>query len=136
MRSDPSAEPKKRADPIRMSERLARVQRLRRREDYQRCYRQGRRRHGALATLYFVPNELSHPRVGITVSRKVGKSVVRHRLKRRIKEVYRRWEERGRLPALDVVVHLKPAAANSDFPSLRKELLRLLRGLMRGERRP
>lgn len=115
-----------------MSERLTQHEKVRRRADYLRCYRRGRRRHGSLAILYFVPNERSHPRIGITASRKVGKAVVRHRLKRRVKEIYRRWKERDQLPALDLVVHLKPAAAGSDFPTLRKELLSLLHSLRRG----
>ncbi|HEY7215351.1 MAG TPA: ribonuclease P protein component, partial [Thermoanaerobaculia bacterium] len=54
-------------------ERLTSEERLRRRTDYLRCYRTGRRRHGPLAILYFVPNQLGHPRLGITASRKVGK---------------------------------------------------------------
>jgi ribonuclease P protein component len=110
-------------------ERLTSEERLRRRKDYLGCYRTGRRRHGSFAILYFVPNQLGHPRLGITASRKVGKAVVRQRLKRRIKEVYRRWQDRGRLPALDLVVHLKPEARKSDFPALRAELLRLFGGL-------
>ena len=110
-------------------ERLTSEEKLGRRTDYLRCYRTGRRRHGPLAILYFVPNQLGHPRLGITASRKVGDAVARHRLKRRIKEVYRRWQDRGRLPALDLVVHLKPEAGKSDFPALRTELTRLLGGL-------
>jgi ribonuclease P protein component len=110
-------------------QRLPPEERLRRRADYLRCYRTGRRRHGSLAILYFLPNQLEAPRLGITASRKVGNSVVRHRLKRRIKEVYRRWQDRGLLPALDLVVHLKPEAGKSDFPALRSELLRLLSAL-------
>jgi ribonuclease P protein component len=113
----------------RAGESLTSEERLRRRKDYLGCYRTGRRRHGSLTILYFVPNQLGHPRLGITASRKVGKAVVRHRLKRRIKEVYRRWQDRGRLPALDLVVHLKPEAGKSDFPALRAELLRLFGSL-------
>lgn len=56
--------------------------------------------------------------------------MVRHRLKRRIKEVYRRWKDRGKLPALDLVVHLKPEAGGSDFRTLRSELLRLFSGVL------
>jgi len=110
-------------------ERLPPEHRLRRRADYLRSYRTGRRRHGPLAIVYFVPNQLGHPRIGITASRKVGNAVVRHRIRRRIKEVYRRWQDRGNLPALDLVIHLKPEAGKSDFPGLRSELLRLLGGL-------
>jgi ribonuclease P protein component len=119
------------------SQRLLPKERLRRRADYLRCYRTGRRRHGALAILYFVPNQLGHPRLGITASRKVGPAVVRQRIKRRIKEVYRRWKDRDRLPAMDLVVHLKPEARQADFDALQAELLRLFSGLLpRREPRP
>jgi ribonuclease P protein component len=111
-------------------QRLPSEERLRRRADYLRCYRTGRRRHGALAILYFVPNQIGHPRIGITASRKVGNAVLRHRLKRRIKEIYRRWIDRGKLPSLDLVVHLKPEAGGADFRTFRTELLRLLSGVL------
>ncbi len=110
-------------------ERLPRAERLRRRSDYQKCYREGRRRHGALSILYSAPNGLPHPRLGMTVSRKVGGAVVRVRLKRRIREIYRRWSERSRLPAFDLVVHVKPAAAAASFEELRAELQAQLRSL-------
>ena len=112
------------------SQRLLPAERLRRRADYLRCYRTGRRRHGSLAILYFVPNQLGHPRLGITASRKVGPSFVRHRIKRRIKEIYRRWNDRAHLPALDLVIHLKPEARGSDFESLRADLMRLFAGVL------
>jgi ribonuclease P protein component len=112
-------------------ERLLSAEKVRRRADYLRCYRTGRRRQGGLAILYFAPNQAGAPRLGITASRKVGKAVVRQRLKRRIKEIYRRWQDRGKLPPLDLVVHLKPEAGAADFQSLRTELMRLLAGLPR-----
>jgi ribonuclease P protein component len=118
------------AEPApRTGERLLSAERLRRRADYLRCYRAGRRRHGALATVYFAPNQLGHPRLGITASRKVGKAVVRQRLRRRIREIYRRWKDRGALPPLDLVIHLKVEAGTSNFETLRAELLRLLGSL-------
>ncbi len=112
------------------SQRLLPGERLRRRADYLRCYRTGRRRQGSLALLYFVPNHLGHPRIGITASRKVGPAFVRHRIKRRIKEIYRRWNERGNLPALDFVLHLKPEARSSEFEALRADLMRLFAGVL------
>ena len=112
------------------SQRLLPTETVRRRADYLRCYRTGRRRHGGLAILYFAPNEAGYPRIGITASRKVGIAVIRHRLKRRIKEIYRRWQDRRKLPPMDLVVHLKPEAGAADFESVRVELLRLLSGLL------
>jgi ribonuclease P protein component len=107
-------------------------ERLRHRREFLDCYRQGRRRHGALLILYAYPNAMGHPRLGITASRKVGGAVLRHRLKRRLKEVYRRWSGRSGLPAMDLVVHVKPEARRADFPALRRDLERLLKGLTPG----
>ena len=114
-------------------ERLTREQTLRRSSDYVRCYRRGRRLRGALARLHYARNDLGHPRLGITASRKVGKAVVRNRLKRRVREIFRRWPERQGLPPVDVVVHLLPAAGAADFRSFRDELLKQLGRLRRRE---
>jgi len=110
--------------------------RLRRRRDYLRAYRTGRRRGGRFATLFFVANDVGTARLGITASRKVGKSVVRQRLKRRVREIYRRWERRSDLPPLDLVVNLKPAASEGDFTELRRELERQLASVLPGAERP
>lgn len=111
------------------SERLLPAERVRRRADYLRCYRQGRRRQGRFVAIYYAPNDLGHPRLGITASRKVGGSVVRQRLKRRLREIYRRWPGRSSLPAVDLVLHVHPAAAAADFAALATEMLRQLAGL-------
>jgi ribonuclease P protein component len=103
-------------------------ERLLSRADYLRCYRSGRRRQGALMLLYLIPNPLGHPRIGVTTSRKVGKSVVRHRLKRWIKEIYRRWSGRTELAPLDLVAHLKTEARSASFGDVRRDLLVLLEG--------
>lgn len=94
--------------------------------DYSRCYRRGRRRHGALVSIHFHPSEEAAARLGITASRKVGKAVLRNRVKRRIREIFRCWEGRAAIPGVDVVVHLKPAAAQAGFAELKGELETLL----------
>jgi ribonuclease P protein component len=110
-------------------ERLLPAERLRRREEFRRCYSQGLRRHGALLTLHFVASPAPHPRFGITASRKVGAAARRNLQRRRIRETIRRWPGRHSLPPLDVVVHVKPAAAAAAYPQLRDELVRLLTSL-------
>lgn len=103
-------------------------ERLRQREEFLHCYRRGRRRHGSLVTLYFLSAEPERgfARLGISVSRKVGGAVVRNRTKRRIRECYRRWSERRRLPAVDLLIHVKPPAAEASYSTLESEILRLL----------
>ena len=76
--------------------------------------------------LYAFPNEAARPRLGLTASGKVGPSVTRHRLKRWAREIFRRWPSRAALPAIDLVVHLKPTAARTSFADFRQELERLL----------
>jgi ribonuclease P protein component len=107
-------------------QRLPRRTTLRKSADYQTCYRAGRRRHGPLFTLHFQPNTLGAPRLGITASRRVGGAVVRTRLKRWTRECYRRSPLRGALPALDLVVHLKPESAAASFARFSAELERVL----------
>jgi ribonuclease P protein component len=107
-------------------------ERLRKRADYLRCYRTGRRRTGALVILYVAANTSGHPRMGITATRKVGNSVMRHRLKRWIREIYRRWPERGRLAAVDLVVHLKPEVKVAGHGDVERDLRKLLLDLARG----
>lgn len=108
-----------------LGEGLSSCQRLRRSADYVRCYRRGRKKHGALVVLHVHPNDLGEARLGITASRKVGKAVVRHRIKRRAREIFRRFERRAELASLDIVVHVKPPAGSSDFRALEGELHRL-----------
>lgn len=115
-----------------IGERLPREHTLRRSADYLRCYRRGRRVRGDLARLHYAPNELGHPRLGITASRKVGHAVVRNRLKRRVRELYRRWPRRAELPAADLVVHLEPTAREATFGELAAELEGLLARIARG----
>lgn len=103
-------------------------ERLRRRRDFLQCYRRGGRRQGSLVTLYFllVEPERGYSRFGVSVSRKVGGAVVRNRTKRRIRECYRRWSARRRLPAADLLIHVEPPAAQADFSKLKEDILRLL----------
>ncbi len=57
--------------------------------------------------LYLAPNQLPHNRLGVVASRKIGNSVVRNRIKRAVREAFRRYpcqEEHG----LDMVVISSP----------------------------
>jgi ribonuclease P protein component len=82
-------------------------------------------------TLHFRANDEGHPRLGVTVSRKVGQAVVRQRLKRWTREVYRRHPRRDALAAFDLVVHFKPPARAAHFADFAGELDRLLAALPR-----
>ncbi len=114
----------------RRGERFRRSETLRKTADFRRCYAEGRRKGGAFVVLHYVGNEADGVRFGQTASRKVGGAVERHRLKRWAREVYRRWPERARLPSADLVAHFKPGAADATFDAFRRELERLLAGVL------
>jgi ribonuclease P protein component len=109
--------------------------RLRQRVEYLACYHHGRAVTGPLSTLHVLANTLGRPRFGVTATRKLGNAVVRNRLRRRSREVYRRWRRRGDLPALDIVVNLRPRAAGVDFQEMRRQLERQLETLLPRERK-
>ena len=76
--------------------------------------------------LYARPNRSNHNHVGITVSKKLGHAVVRNRVRRRLREVYRLNEEKF-LPGWDIVVVARSRAVEASFPSLTKGYLDLAR---------
>jgi ribonuclease P protein component len=109
--------------------------RLHQRVEYLACYQRGRPVTGPLATLHVLANQLGGPRLGVTATRKVGNSVVRNRLRRRCREVYRRFRRRAELPALDIVVNLRPRAASASFSETRRQLERQLDTLIERSRK-
>jgi ribonuclease P protein component len=101
--------------------------RLKKSADFQRVYGARRRRDGILVAIHSRPNQLSHARVGLSVSTKVGGSVVRNAVKRRLREICRAWLESEGNSAIDVVVVARQAAAGAAFKALQEELGALLR---------
>ena len=69
---------------------------LKKNRDFQNVYRKGKSLANHYLVMYLLPNELNRNRLGISVSKKVGNSVVRHRLTRLIRESYRMSEENFR----------------------------------------
>ena len=74
--------------------------------------------------LYARKNRLDTNRVGITVSKKLGKAHVRNRTRRRLREVYRLHEEQFQ-PGWDIVVVARAKAVDAEFSRLTKSYLAL-----------
>lgn len=83
--------------------------RLRRRRDFVRAQRVGTRQHSALFTLIVAPSESGRVRFGTAVSRRVGNAVLRNRLRRILKELFR--HHASGWPSYDLLVIAKPELA-------------------------
>ena len=97
---------------------------LKKNKDFQIVYRKGRSFANSLLVMYVYPNSLEKNRVGISVSKKVGNSVVRHRLTRLIRESYRLSEDNFRC-GFDIVVIARNSARGSDYRSIESALVHL-----------
>ena len=75
--------------------------------------------------MHALPNGLGEPRLGLSVSKKVGSAVTRNGVRRRLKEIFR--SSRGGLPGdMDLVVSARPAAADASYQELNDEFSRSL----------
>ncbi|MDN3508830.1 MAG: ribonuclease P protein component [Candidatus Neptunochlamydia sp.] len=73
-----------------MSFKLSRFQRLLNRHDFRAVYQKGRRFVGKRLVLFYLTDFFSHPRLGITITKKWGKSHDRNRFKRISREAFRK----------------------------------------------
>ena len=90
---------------------------------FQRLYHTGGHANSCLV-LYARQNRTDTNRVGITVSKKLGHAVVRNRVRRRLREIYRLNEERF-APGWDIVVVARTKAIYTDFAALTEAYLQL-----------
>ena len=74
--------------------------------------------------LYCRPNHTGQNRVGITVSKKLGKAIIRNRVRRRLREVYRLNEEQF-AAGYDIVVVARSRCIRASFPELTQAYLSL-----------
>jgi len=98
---------------------------LRRRGDFARVTRRGKRYAGSYLTC-FVADGRRQTRVGITVGGAVGGAVVRNRLRRRIKAILDRYPL-GAPPWRDIVFIARPGAGELRFDELAAEVARAFR---------
>ena len=97
---------------------------LKKNKDFQLVYKTGRSAANKYLVMYVLRTERETNRIGISVSKKTGNSVVRHRLKRQLLESYRLREtsfDRG----LDLVIIARPGAKERDFFELERAMLHL-----------
>lgn len=97
---------------------------LKKNKDFQNVYKKGKSYANKYLVMYVLENQTDHNRLGISVSKKVGNSIVRHRLTRLIRESYRLQEERFRC-GLDIVVIARIGAKGKNYKEIVSAMLHL-----------
>jgi ribonuclease P protein component len=97
---------------------------LKKNRDFQKVYANGKSKANKYLVMYVLENDLDKNRLGISVSKKVGNSVVRHRLTRLIRESYRLNRNMFN-SSLDIVVIARNTAKDKSFKEIESAFMHL-----------
>ena len=102
---------------------------LKKNQDFRIVYAKGKSYGGKYFLMYLLNNSQDNNRLGISVSKKVGNSVVRHRVTRLVREAYRLQEELffkgGESFCYDIVIVARAASKNVTYKETEQEILHL-----------
>ena len=97
---------------------------LKKNKDFQKVYSEKKSYANKYLVMYTMKNNTDQNRLGISVSKKVGNSIVRHRLTRLIRESYRLHEAEFD-DSLDIVVVARPLAKDRSYQEIESALMHL-----------
>ena len=97
---------------------------IKKNSEFQQVYRNGKSYANKLLIMYISRSERPDTRIGISVSKKVGNSVVRHHLVRLVRESFRLHKDEIET-GLDIVVVARLMAKESDFKKIESAYLHL-----------
>ena len=110
---------------------FSKAERLRKRKEFLGVYERGDKIQSTYFVLYMLENGRPHHRLGITASRKIGRAVVRNRIKRRLREIFR-TNKQAVFPHCDLVVNAKRSAAQARNQQIQEDILK---GFLRWKRK-
>ena len=93
--------------------------------EYRRIYDSGRSKACGVLVMYVSDNGLEHNRIGISVSKKTGNSVVRHTFCRRMREIFR-LNNFQTVQGKDIVIVARSRAGSVSYDKLRSDYIKLL----------
>lgn len=97
---------------------------LKKNRDFQNVYKKGKSYANRYLVMYILENDTDRNRLGISVSKKVGNSVIRHHVTRLIRESYRLQEDMFN-SGLDIVVIARATARNASYQEIESALMHL-----------
>lgn len=106
-------------------ERLRKSERLLERREFRQVYDQGQRKNFPLFTVFSLKTDLPRCRLGITVTKQIGRAVVRNRCKRVVREAFRRNKHLAS-GSFDLVINVKRAMGDVECAAVEDQVKRLL----------
>lgn len=97
---------------------------LKKNKDFQNVYQNGKSKANKYLVMYVLDNRLDSNRLGISVSKKVGNSVIRHHLTRLIRESYRLNQNMFN-SGLDIVIIARESAKDKKYKEIESALMHL-----------
>ncbi len=116
-----------------MDERLRPHERIRKNREFLALYKTGGRYRGRSFHVVFQENPLGFSRVAVVVSGKVGNAIVRNRIKRRVRALFRRNKALIRKP-MDMIFIARGEAADLSGPETAAEFFTALERVTRDRR--
>ena len=89
--------------------------------EYRRIYADGKKIHRSVFVLFFLGNDTPHHRLGVTATKRLGNAVLRNRVKRRIREVFRREKSVLGSQGVDLVVNARRRVETIPWKELQEE---------------
>lgn len=109
---------------------MMRLESLKSKKDFDKVYRKGKSFADKVLVMYYLKNQVGYTRVGVSVSSKIGNSVVRHRIKRLIKEVFR--VNFQNIQGYDIIFIARTRASEADFVKIKNSMNHIIRKLPNG----
>lgn len=100
--------------------------RLRNNEEFEKVYRRGKNYWNRNLIIYVMKNDLNYSRIGFSVTKKIGNSVVRNRTKRRMKEICR--QNFGNIKGgYDIIIIPKKNVVDITYKELKSAIFHILK---------
>ncbi|MBQ7603240.1 MAG: ribonuclease P protein component [Clostridia bacterium] len=98
--------------------------RLKKRKEFGYIYKHGTKVYGQHLCVFFVSSKIQTPRIGISVGNKVGKAVVRNKLKRQIRHIMREYVPK--IKNINLIILVYPEIITQDYQTLRQNIFKTL----------
>lgn len=103
-----------------MRESLSPQERIRKRKDFLFLYKKGNRYRGRYFSLIYLPNNLEFCRMAVVASKKIGNAVMRNRIKRWMRDLFRRNKDLLKNP-VDIIIVAKKEAQDASWSKLKED---------------